>query len=325
MIALKWGGGEKSTLHYPQPCSICNVTSVSTISNIFPCCGPGRIISVVFCACCYLLFFSILDTVRFLSGAWLCGCRFAWIQCDRSKPFGGARAPRGRMRGNCQQFAVLNTDRYYSRHLTVPDFQLYNDSATVGIPAAQLLSYFKISLSTVAWIHSAPKQIRTRVMLNCCADPCFLPCFACPYGRGCLPSYSCLAGFLGDRLCLVCVQHLALDPPAATKCSWNRNKSEARTGDGQPWWGFLSSSAPWSTKSSCFLWLLNVKNPPWGLSWALYPGDSEGSLNNTGITALTPSCTLNNGLGLRIDKVSVEFPRSLVCPPDYSTFQTCGI
>lgn len=45
----KWGGrGEKSTLHYPRPCSICNVTSVSTISNIFPCCGPGRIISVGF-------------------------------------------------------------------------------------------------------------------------------------------------------------------------------------------------------------------------------------------------------------------------------------
>lgn len=54
------------------------------------------------------------------------------------------------MRGNCQQLTVLNMDRYYSCNLTVLDFQLYNDSETVGISAAELLSYFKISLSTVA-------------------------------------------------------------------------------------------------------------------------------------------------------------------------------
>lgn len=64
--------------------------------------------------------------------------------------FRGAHALKGRMRGNCQQFTVLNMDRDYSCNLTVLDFQLYNDSETVGISAAELLSYFKISLSTVA-------------------------------------------------------------------------------------------------------------------------------------------------------------------------------
>lgn len=36
-------------------------------------------------------------------------------------------------------------------------------------------------------------------------------------------------------------------------------------------------------------------------------------------------CTPSSGLGLGTDRVSVEFPRSLVCPPDYSTVQTWGI
>lgn len=41
-IWLFWKGGEKSTLHYPQPRSICNVTSVSTISNILSLLWPRK-------------------------------------------------------------------------------------------------------------------------------------------------------------------------------------------------------------------------------------------------------------------------------------------
>lgn len=195
-----------------------------------------------FCAGCYLLFFSILDTARFLSGAWFCSHRSAWIQCDGSKPFGGARALRGRVRGNCQQLAGLNMDRYYSCHLTVPDFQLYNGRATAGIPAAQLLSYFKISLSTIAWVHSAPQQMRTRVRLSCCAHSCFLPCSACPHGLGfAIPQL--LAGFLADRLCFVCLSTLpraALDHPGATKIPWDRNEE----GSDPRWWPALVGFAP---------------------------------------------------------------------------------
>lgn len=84
MIVSKWGG-EKSLV-----CIILSliVFVMLVVSAQF----PTFFLAVVqeelslqfFCVCCYLLFFFILDTVSFLSGVWLCGHGFAYIQSDHS-------------------------------------------------------------------------------------------------------------------------------------------------------------------------------------------------------------------------------------------------